>query len=99
MNELVLLFSADADIQGAYEFYEDCQPGRGEIFMRLLDAAFGFMREFPEIGPIFQGRHRRVLVPDFPFGIFYSLEGDRIIVAAVLDLRQNPKEIRKRLRR
>jgi hypothetical protein len=33
----------------------------------------------------------------FPYGIFYSVEGGRIIVAAVFDLRQNPEIIRKRL--
>lgn len=34
MSELVFLFSADADIQAAFEFYESYQTGRGEVFMR-----------------------------------------------------------------
>ena len=97
MTELVFLFSADADIQAAYEFYEDCQPGRGEIFLRLLDVALGRVREFPEIAPVFHGTYRRLLIADFPFGVFYSLESRRIIIAAVMDLRQDPDAIRKRL--
>lgn len=44
MSELVFLFSADADIQTAFEFCEACQAGRGEVFMRYLDAAFGRLR-------------------------------------------------------
>jgi len=99
VKEIVFLFSADEDIQAAYEFYEDCQPGRGEVFMRLLDVGFTYVREFPQVGPVFKGRYRRVLVPDFPFGIFYSLEGNRIIITAILDLRQDPEVIRKRLKR
>ena len=51
MSELVFLFSADADIQTAYEFYEAYQEGRGEVFMRHLDVALGRLRTFPEIAP------------------------------------------------
>jgi hypothetical protein len=31
VSELVFLFSADTDIQAAYEFYEAYQEGRGEV--------------------------------------------------------------------
>ena len=91
MNDLVFLFSADSDIQAAYEFYETSQQRRGEVFMLHLDLALGRLRAFPEVGPIFHGAHRRLLVTGFPFGIFYTLEGRRIIVSGVMDLRQNPK--------
>jgi hypothetical protein len=37
------------------------------------------------------------LVANFPFGIFYSVEGTRIVISAVLDLRQDPDRIRERL--
>ena len=51
VSELVFLFSADADIQTAFEFHERFQAGRGEVFMRHLDLAFGQLRTFPEILP------------------------------------------------
>jgi plasmid stabilization system protein ParE len=99
VNELVFLFSADADIQTAYVFYEGCQVGRGEVFMRHLDVAFEQLRTFPEIAPVFHEYYRRLLVHGFPFGIFYTIESRRIIVSGVMDLRQDPKVIRQRLRR
>jgi len=98
VSELVFLFSADADIQSGYEFYEAVQAGRGEVFMRHLEVAFGRLRVFPEIAPVFHGAYRRLLVRGFPYGIFYALEGGRIIVSGVMDLRQNPETIRQRLR-
>ena len=98
MSELVFLLSADVDIQTAYEFYEACQSGRGAVFMRHLDAAFARLRNFPESAPAFRGQCRRLLVQGFPFGIFYTLEGRRIIVSGVMDLRQDPKVIARRLR-
>ena len=98
MSELVFLFSADADIQTAYEFYEAYQEGRGEVFMRHLDAALERLHIFPEIAPPIHEGHRRLLVHGFPYGVFYTLEGRRIIIAGVIDLRQDPEVIRRRLR-
>ena len=97
MSELVFLFSADADIQTAYEFYEAYQVGRGEVFMRHLDVGFGRLRTFPEIAPVFHEAHRRLLVHGFPYGIFYTVAGRRIIISGVMDLRQDPDIIRRRL--
>lgn len=98
MSELVFLFSADADIQTAYEFHEAVQAGRGEVFMRYLDVAFEQLRTFPAIAPVFHGSYRRLLVHGFPYGIFYTIEGRRLIVAGVMDLRQDSEVIRRRLR-
>lgn len=97
MTELVFLLSADIDIQSAYEFYESSQEGRGKVFMRHLDLAFGRLRVFPESAPVFQEPHRRQLVHGFPYGVFYTIEGNRIIVSGVMDLRQDPGSIRRRL--
>jgi len=98
VSDLVFLFSADADIQAAYEFYEEFQEGRGEVFMRHLDLAFSQLRTFPAIAPVCREPYRRLLVHGFPFGIFYTIEGRRIIVSAVMDLRQDPEVIRQVLR-
>lgn len=65
--------------------------------MRQLDVALGYTRAHPEIAPYFHRTYRRLLIGGFPFGIFYSIEGGRIIVTAVMDLRQNPEMIRRRL--
>ena len=98
MSELVFLLSADVDIQSGYEFYEAYQEGRGDEFMRHLNVAFGILRSSPEIAPLFFKTYRRLLVQGFPYGIFYALEGGRIIVWGVMDLRQDPAMIRRRLR-
>ena len=48
------------------------------------------------IGRLYRGRYRRLLIPRYPFGIFYVVESNSIVVHAVLDLRQDPKKIRER---
>lgn len=97
MSELVFLLGSEVDIQSAFNFYEGVQPGLGEIFIGHLEMALSQMKTFPEIAPVFGGFYRRLLVPDFPYGIFYSLEAGRILVVGVLDLRQAPRSIHRRL--
>jgi toxin ParE1/3/4 len=97
MIGLIFLLQADLDIQAAFSRYEDYQSGRGEVFVRQLDAAFTLLREHPEIAPIYAGPFRRMLVHDFPYGIFYQAQPNRIIVTAVLNLNQDPEAIRKKL--
>src|ERR1051325_4058145 len=97
MTELVLLLQAELDIQAAFNRYEGFQEGRGEVFMRHLDAAFTLMRQPPAIAPVSGEAYRRMLIRDFPYGVFYQVQPKRVIVAAVMDLRQDPKAIRRKL--
>lgn len=97
MMDLILLLQADLDIQAAFARYEEFQSGRGEVFLHQLDAALSLVRRFPEIGPAYGGAYRRFLIRDFPFGIFYEAQAARIVVVSIMDLRQNPQEIRRRL--
>jgi plasmid stabilization system protein ParE len=97
VNELVFLFSADADIQSAFELHENNGAGRGELFLRKLDDALSQLRAFPESGPRYCKEHRRLRVSGSPYGIFYRVIGRRIILAHLLDLRQDPEVIRRKL--
>ena len=97
MIELILLLEADSDIQAAFNRYEDNQEGRGEVFIRHLDAAFALLRQHPEIAPTYAHPYRRMLIRDFPYGIFYQVLPTRIVVSAVMDLRQDPQLIRRKL--
>ena len=97
MSELVFLRSADLDIQRAHDFYEECQEGRGAVFIRHLDAAFGQLRTFPESGPIVHRNYRRLLVAGFPYGIFYTVQPRGVIISGVMDTRQDPEAITRRL--
>jgi hypothetical protein len=97
MTDLILLLHADHDIQSAFNRCEEFQSGRGEVFMRQLDAALTLLRQHPEIAPVYAGRYCRMLIRDFPYGISYEVQPKRIIVSAITDLRQNPETIRQKL--
>jgi plasmid stabilization system protein ParE len=97
MSSLILLFQADSDIQSAFNRYEEIQSGRGGVFLRQLDLAFAVLKRNPGIGRPYGGSYRRFLVRGFPYGVFYQVQPTRIVVAAVIDLRQDPEMIRRNL--
>ncbi len=91
-HEIVLLQGAQSDLLSIY-------AGRGEKAYLQVDKALGILRVFPEAGPVNVGeRIRRLVVTKTPLGIFYSITGNRVLVGAVLDLRQSQHAIGKRLR-
>jgi hypothetical protein len=70
MIEVVLLLSADVDVQTGYERYESFQTGRGDEFLRRVDVALAVLESHPFIGPRHYRNFRRILVEKFPYGIF-----------------------------
>ena len=97
MIVLILLSQANLGIQAAFERYEDYQHGRGEVFMGKLDVTLTGLRQHPEIAPVYARPYRRMLVREFPYGGFYEAQPSRIVIAAIMDLRQAPQAIRRRL--
>lgn len=82
--------AADVDFQLHYERY-------GDIFYDAVDRAIGQLRRFPESGPIYEDPVRRLVIHGTPLGLFYGLHGRRIAIVAILDLRQDPESIVRRL--
>jgi plasmid stabilization system protein ParE len=94
-----LLRGAEADLLELYVRLEEARTGLGERFYRSLDLALGRLRNHPEMAPVYRGSYRRLVLRPFGFGIFYAIESDRVMVGAILDLRQNPESIERRLSR
>lgn len=89
MIEVVLLAGAQADLLELYSRH-------GETVYHRIDQDLELIRKMPAVAPAFAGRFRRV-VSGTPYGIFYTETGSRIIVSAILDLRQDPTNVLRRL--
>ena len=94
---LIVRSRAEQDLAEASLWYEGRAPGTGAYFVRCVDAAISLIIRQPQAGPVYFQQFRRVLVPRFPFGIFYSIESEAIIVHAVLHLSREPDKIRRLL--
>jgi hypothetical protein len=92
------LSGADADLQETFNRFEDYRKGFGTEFITVIDAYLARIAAFPEIAPVYFERIRRQVMQRFPYGIFYQPGPTRILVAAILDLRQDEEQILRRLR-
>jgi len=67
------------------------ESGGGEKFLRSTDHKLELLRTFPEMAPRSQSaKIRKTRIGRTPFGLFYAIEGRRLMVIAVQDLRQDP---------
>jgi toxin ParE1/3/4 len=89
--EVVLLLFAERDLQEAYNWVEEHRRGREQFFLQDVGLRLEHLKRFPLIGRLYRGRYRRLLIPRYPFGIFYVVESNRIVIHAVPDLRPDPE--------
>lgn len=90
--------SAETDLLEGYVFYEEQQAGIGDYFLDSLFADIDALTLFAGIHPKPDRRLHRALAKRFPFALYYDVQNDVATVIAVLDCRQNPASIAKRLK-
>jgi len=87
---------AEADVADGYWFYERQNFGLGDYVRSCIFVDIESLRYFGGIHEIEFGFHRS-LSKRFPFGIYYTVADDCVMVVAVLDLRREPLWIRESL--
>lgn len=91
-----ILASAQDDLVEGFGFYERQREGLGGYFLECLFSDIESLQLYARIHLKVFGFHR-LLSKRFPYAVYYGLEGGTIRVWAVLDCRQNPETIRRRL--
>ena len=83
--------AARKEFDEAADWYEEQRPGLRSEFVYAVDAALAKAFGSPFSFPIVQGsKIRRALVGRFPYAVFFGIDGDKIIVYAVLHTSRNP---------
>jgi hypothetical protein len=93
-----ILSAAETDLEEGYRFYESQSPGLGSYFLDSLYSDIDSLEYFGGIHQVVFGYHRQ-LSKRFPFGVYYRVIDDMVVVFAVLDCRRSPSWIRGRLMR
>lgn len=83
---------------GAEIEFLDLYSRRGDAFYFVFDNCLEQIRHFPNSAPIYSHPFHSLLIPKTPFGIFHAIEGKRVFVHAVLDLRMSPERIAESLK-
>lgn len=75
---------ADRDIEATFRWYENEQSGLGLEFLDELRASYNRIVEGPLKYQELRSGIRRTLLRRFPYAIYFAIEGDVIVVLAVL---------------
>jgi hypothetical protein len=91
---------AAADVARAAEYYNAQRSSLGYEFLEEVERITAHIRESPLLSTLVDPPIRRVLLRRFPCGIFYvaGVSEEPDVVVAVMDLRQHPDLIRKRIK-
>ena len=91
------LASGEADLDAIFAAWFAASETGALAFLETVERALALLKNFPELGPAYVHPFRRFLLRGEHTGIFYTLEGRRLFVHALLDLRQDPATLRRRL--
>jgi len=88
---------AERHLQAGYRFYESQSEGLGNYFLDSLMADVESLHIHAGVHAVYFGNYHRLLAKRFPYSVYYRIEGNEILIYAILDNRRNPKWIRQRL--
>lgn len=88
---------AEKDLLEAFRWYEEQSRGLGSELFQSVEVCIANIQSNPEAYPIIYKTIHRALLRRFPFGIFYIIEGETIIVLACFHFRRNPKHWQRRM--
>jgi hypothetical protein len=86
-----LVSTAEKELQEAIEYYEAAEQGLGAEFLDEVEAALARIEAHPLAWTPLSPRTRRCRTHRFPYGLFYQIRADEILVVSVMDLRREPK--------
>ncbi len=87
---------AENDIFEAASWYEGQRSGLGHDFLDAIESIFQLIAEHPLQYPVMHRKTRRALLSRFPFGAYFRMEKEDIVVVAVMHASRNPVRWRER---
>ena len=95
---LEFLPEAKLEMQEAFQWYEGRQEGLGDDFTAEVEKALDRLLVAPtSFGIVFRGM-RRMAVKRFPYGVYYLVRDELVLIVAVFHSRRNLARLRRRLR-
>ena len=93
---LVVRPIAVSDAIQAANWYESRQTGLKRRFLDETYAAFEYVSRVPESHPLAMQDIRCRRLPSFPYGVYFLITDQEIVVFAVYHFRRNPRKLKQR---
>ena len=97
MRSVVVQPEATQEIDDAFGWYENKEPGLGFRFLHNLEISYAAIARRPEIFQPVQGGFRRALMRKFPYAVFFEFDEKLAVVHSVFHCSRNPVEWQSRL--
>jgi plasmid stabilization system protein ParE len=81
---------AAGELSRAFDWYEEREAGLGDRLLAQYETAILRIRERPSMFPRIEGSTRRALLRRFPYGVFFRVLEDRIVVSAFFHAKREP---------
>lgn len=94
-DSLIIRKAAEAQIAEAYQWYEKKKTYLGDDFLQAIEESLITIETNPQAFQLKYKSIRAIYTKRFPYGIFYLIDKEKIIVFAVFHLSQNPKRWKK----
>ncbi len=95
-RRLVLRVQAEDDLDEAASWYESEKAGLGLKFIQDVNFLFERIEDNPFQFPVVHGKTRRAMARRFPYGAFFTVDEEKILVLAVVHLHRHPDTWKKR---
>jgi plasmid stabilization system protein ParE len=89
--------AVEADVEAAFDWYEGEEPELGFQFLEELRAAYHRIVDHPFGYQDLRSGIRRALTRRFPYAVYFSVEGETIVIVAVLSTAREPAEWQRRI--
>jgi plasmid stabilization system protein ParE len=83
--------AAEQELREAIAYYEAAEHGLGNRFLDEVESTLARIVAHPLAWTSLSPRTRRCRTHRFPYGLFYQVRADEILVLSVMDLRRDPK--------
>jgi len=87
---LALRPEAVDDLREAFWWYEGQSPGTGHSFLLRFKVCLERILENPTTYPMVLQSIRRAPLKRFPYGVYYEVQDDRVVVLAVFHFKRAP---------
>lgn len=87
---------AEADIEEVAVWYESQRQGLGQEFLGEVLGLCETIAENPAMYPVVHRHTRRALIRRFPFGVYFRIEDEQVIIVAVIHGSRHPRNWRQR---
>lgn len=88
---------AQAELVEAIAYYDSQEQGLGSQFAEEVRRTIERILQYPEAWSPISKRTRRCRTNKFPYGIIYQIQGDVVLIVAVMHLRREPMTWKNRL--